>query len=69
MPEVNLFPDFLTTMYFLNLHQMTPLHFAAEGGNIGIVEYLIENGADFDIVDALRVSMHISTTVLSLSYN
>jgi len=34
---------------FLSLHQGTPLHVAAESGNVDIVRILIDKGADFRI--------------------
>ena len=36
---------------FLFLHQMTPLHLAAESGRIKMVNYLVEQGADVNIQD------------------
>ena len=46
----------------LSLHQMTPLHVAAEKGDrLDIVEYLIKNGADINIIDYSGVS---ETTLL-----
>ena len=40
------------------LHQITALHIAAERGNIKIVEYLADKGADIDIQDKNGVSVH-----------
>ena len=37
---------------------MTPLHVAAEGARIRIVEYLIGEGADIDIQDHKKVPRH-----------
>ena len=34
-----------------SLHQITPLHVAAERGHPRIVEYLVDKGADIDIQD------------------
>ena len=36
---------------FLSLHQITPLHVAAERGHPRIVEFLVSKGADIDIQD------------------
>ena len=40
-------------LYLLHffLHQMTPLHFAAESGRIKILNYLVEQGAPINIQD------------------
>ena len=44
--------DFWFTLYLLSsLHQMTPLHVAAERGYTNIVDYLVSKGADIDIGD------------------
>ena len=37
-------------------HQETPLHWAAQGGHGGAVEYLIQAGADVNIKDDDGVS-------------
>ena len=37
---------------------MTPLHVAAEGARIRIVEYLVGEGADIDIQDHKKVPRH-----------
>ena len=37
-------------------HQETPLHEAAEGGHVGVLEYLIQAGADVTIKDDDGVS-------------
>ena len=37
-------------LYFF-LHQLTPLHLAAETGRIKILNYLLEQGADINIQD------------------
>ena len=41
----------LYMQYFLFLHQMTPLHLAAESGHIKIVHYLLDQEADINIQD------------------
>ena len=47
----------------LSLHQMTPLHVAAEKGeSLDIVEYLIRKGADINIKDENGVSKTILLT-------
>ena len=43
-------------MFFFSLYQMTPLHWAAEKGCIGIVKYLVKLGANISIQDVKRVS-------------
>ena len=53
---------------FSSPYQMTPLHWAAEKGCIGIVKYLVEQGAKTSIQDVDRVSVTI-TTDLSLRYS
>lgn len=37
-------------------HSYSPLLFAAEGGNIRIVELLVANGADLQAIDSVRAS-------------
>ena len=37
-------------------HQYTPLHYAAGGGHVGAVEYIIQAGADINIKDVNGVS-------------
>ena len=37
--------------YFLLLHQMTPLHLAAETARIKMLGYLVEQGAGINIQD------------------
>ena len=34
---------------------MTPLHLAAEGGRVKMVDYLVDNGADIDIQNDIGV--------------
>ena len=41
-----------------SLHQITPLHVAAERGHRRIVEYLADKGADIDIQDKNGVFIH-----------
>ena len=53
---------------FSSLYQMTPLHWTAEKGCVGIVKYLVEQGANISIQDVERVSVTI-TADLSLSYS
>ena len=47
-------------MFFFSLCQMTPLHWATKKGCIGIVKYLVEQGANISIRDVNGVS----TTIL-----
>ena len=49
------------TLWFLFLHQMTPLHLAAEGAHIKIVEYLVDQEADVNIEDDNGVNICIHT--------
>ena len=46
--------------YFVvsSLHQITPLHVAAETGHTRIVEYLVDKGAHVNIQDKNGVIMH-----------
>ena len=37
-------------------HQLTPLHFAVRHGNVDIVRYLVDNGADLNTKDENKVS-------------
>ena len=47
----------LLFVFVFSLHQMTPLHVAAEKGDrISIVKYLVDNGADINIKDDNEVS-------------
>ena len=41
---------YFSTFFFL-FHQMTPLHLAAEGAHIKIVEYLVDQNANINIQD------------------
>ena len=38
-------------LYFLSLHQMTPLHLAAESGHIKVIKNLVARRADINIQD------------------
>ena len=40
----------------LSIHQMTPLHVAAEGGRVDTVKSLLDNGADCTVMDNNGVS-------------
>ena len=40
----------------LSIHQMTPLHVAAEGGRVDTVKSLLDNGADSTVMDNNGVS-------------
>ena len=51
--------------YFLFLCQLTPLHMAAEGGYMKIVEYLFENGADVKTTDNTGV-IRFETAILAV---
>ena len=42
---------FWLTFVILSLHQMTPLHLAAESGRIKILKYLIDQGIDINLQD------------------
>ena len=51
---IDLYTNFLDRtllLCFLFLHQMTPLHLAAESGRIKILGYLVDQGADINIQD------------------
>ena len=45
-------------LQFLSLHQMTPLHLAAESGHIKKVNYLCDEGADINIQDNDGVNLN-----------
>ena len=38
-------------LYFLSLHQMTPLHLAAESGRIKVIQILVAQRADINSQD------------------
>ena len=42
--------------FFFSLHQMTPLHVAAEEGRYKIMGYLVGKGADINVKDDNKVS-------------
>ena len=44
-------------LWFLSLHQMTPLHVAAKSGRFKIVEYLVDEGANISTKDSDGVSI------------
>ena len=44
-------------MEFVSLHQVTPLHLAAEGARIKVVNDLVGKGADVNIKDHNGVSI------------
>ena len=55
----------------LSLHQATPLHVAAESGNVDTVSYLGDKGADINIKDGDGVSecdYTADTILISLSW-
>ena len=41
----------------LSLHQMAPLHLAAESGRIKMIDYLLDQGAGINIQDENGVSL------------
>ena len=43
-------------MFVLSTHQMTPLHWAADGGQVHTVKYLIDKGAEVNSQDEWGVS-------------
>ena len=43
-------------MFVLSHHQMTPLHWAADGDQVHTVKYLIDEGAEVNSKDGLGVS-------------
>ena len=50
-------------LYFLSLHQMTPLHVAVERGDrINIIKYLNNKGAAINITDNHGVNIYVSNT-------
>ena len=44
-------------LWFLSLHQMTPLHVAAKSDRYKILEYLVDRGADISTKDSDGVSI------------
>ena len=46
-----LYGDFLLNFVLPSLHQMTPLHLAAEGARINILEYLVDQKANTNLQD------------------
>ena len=44
-------------MLFISLHQMTPLHVAAEGGCIKVVKCLLDHKADVNMKDRKGVNL------------
>ena len=36
-----------------------PLHWAASGGHVDVVKYLLEQGAEVDVRDEVRVNVYI----------
>ena len=48
---------------------MTPLHLAAESGNIKIVNYLCDKGADSNIPDNDGVILNADRLVINLTLN
>ena len=44
--------------FVVYLHQMTPLHLAAESGHIKIVNYLCDEGADINVQDIDGVNLN-----------
>ena len=55
-------------LLFLFLHQMTPLHVAAEKGRFKVVECLVKEGADINTKDnaGVGIFMTILLTVIIL---
>ena len=51
----------LVTLFHVPLHQMTPLHMAAESGHIEIVEHFIGLNVDVNITDHKGVNICDST--------
>ena len=44
-------------MQFISLHQMTPLHVAAEGARIKVVKILLDHEADVNMKDGKGVNL------------
>ena len=45
-------------LWFLSLHQMTPLHVAARSARFKIVDYLVDEGANISTKDSDGVSIY-----------
>ena len=50
---------FWSLMKFFLLHQVTPLHLAAEGARIKMMQCLVDQGADANIQNHNKVNWHI----------
>ena len=50
--------EFWFTLVLFSLHQMTPLHLAAESNRIKMVECLLDQGVDINIQDDNQVNLH-----------
>ena len=48
--------DLLCSILFPSPHQETPLHWAARGGHVDAVTYLVQKGANIDSKDGGGVS-------------
>ena len=49
--------------------QVTPLHMAAEGGHVSIVEYLVDNGARMDVKENAGVSIQIQNCYFEFGHS
>ena len=59
IPLMGLLHSFFQSDFFFFFCQVTPLHVAAEGGYVNIVEFLIEGGAEIDVKDNTDVSISL----------
>ena len=56
-------------LIFLSLHQMTPLHVAAERGRFKIVKHFVSSGAEINAKDINGVKLMCLTAVVTLNWN
>ena len=54
-------------MEFLSLHQVTPLHLAAEGARIKMLKSLVDQKADINVQDHNKVKCRLSVGMTNFS--
>ena len=61
--DINKHGDLAVDINVKGLNNFTPLHFAALEGQIAIVKYLLENGAEVNsVTNSLRTPLHVACT-------
>ena len=53
--------------YYFQVHNQTSLHHASSGGHFEVVKYLIENGAELNLIWDSRGLNHPTTFFISIS--